>query len=140
MNNFELEKQINAVISHLVDQKGYICSIDILIRLGYLSQTDYENWRNGKIEYLEKACRVNLGKLTTINRIIRQISRRMQLAPSLTVYNKFGKGPKTRLRFSKSGEENIEKSYATHYVNKFRINQLKELKTNRIPDENNRIS
>lgn len=136
MNNSELEKKINSIVSEVVNQKGYISSIDILIRLGYLSQTDYENWRKGKIEYLEKACQVNLGKLTTINRILRQVSGKMKLEPSWTAYNKFGKGPKMRLRFSKSGEENIEKAYSTHYVNEYRINHMKELKRNPMPDEN----
>lgn len=136
MNNSELERKIKSIVYEVVDQKGYISSIDTLIWLGFLSQIDYENWRKGKLEYLEKACLVNLGKLTTINLILRQISREMKLEPSLTVYNKFGKGPKMRLRFSKSGEENIEKAYSTHYVNEYRINELKEMKRNPIPDEN----
>lgn len=87
MNNSELDKKINSIAYEIVNQKGYISSIDILIGLGYLSQTDYENWRKGKIEYLEKACQVNLGKLTAINRIIRQVSVKMKLEPSWTVYN-----------------------------------------------------
>jgi hypothetical protein len=33
-----------------------------------------------------------------------------------TVYNSWGKGPKVRLQFSKSGNKQIEESYATHYV------------------------
>lgn len=136
MNNSELEKKINIIVYEVANQKGYISSIDILIQLGYLSLTDYENWRKGKIEYLEKACQVNLGKLTTINRILRQVSGKMKLKPSWMAYNKFGKGPKMKLRFSKSGDENIEQAYSTHYVNEYRINQLIELKRNPIPDEN----
>jgi hypothetical protein len=136
MNNSELEKKINSIVYEVVNQQGHISSIDVLIRLGYLSQTDYENWRRGKIDYLEKVCQVNLGKLTTISRIIRQISGKMKLEPSLTVYNKYGKGAKIRLRFSKSGEVNIEKGYSTHYVNKYRINQLNELKMKPVPNEN----
>ncbi len=136
MNNSELEKKILNIVTEVVDQKGFVSSIDILSRLGYLSQIDCEDWRKGKIEYLEKVCQVNLGKLTTINRILRQVSGKMKLKPSWTAYNKFGKGPKMRLRFSKSGEESIEKAYSTHYVNEYRLNQLNELKRNPIPDEN----
>ncbi|MCX6272950.1 MAG: hypothetical protein NTU44_17400 [Bacteroidetes bacterium] len=136
MNNSELEKKINSIVRELIDKQGFISSTDVLIKLGYLLQIDYENWRKGKIENLEKKCHVNLGKLTTINRILRQISGKMKLEPALTAYNKHGKGPKMRLQFSKSGEENIEKACSTHYVNKFRINQLNELKRNPVPDEN----
>ncbi|MCP4641591.1 MAG: hypothetical protein GY851_14200 [bacterium] len=40
------------------------------------------------------------------------------LQASWTDYRRWGKGPKQRLKFSKFGDENIEKAYATHYVRK----------------------
>jgi hypothetical protein len=134
MNNTDLEKNIKRIISELSDEKGYICSIDVLLGLNYLAKTDYEKWRNGQVEYLEKICQTNLGKLTTINKIIRQVAANMNLEPSLTVYNKYGKGPKQKLRFSKSGDFNIEKTYSTHFLNKYQIEKLKEKKN--ILDDN----
>lgn len=134
MNNVDLEKKIRQIISELSDEKGYICSIDVLLGLNYLSKTDYEKWRNGQVDYLERVCQTNLGKLTTINKIIRQIASKMNLVPSLTVYNKYGKGPKQRLRFSKSGDFNIEKAYSTHFLNKYQIEKIKENK--KILDDN----
>lgn len=134
MNNINLEKTIRRIISELSDEKGYICSIDVLLGLNYLSKTDYEKWRNGQVDYLERVCQTNLGKLTTINKIIRQVAAKMNLVPSLTVYNKYGKGPKQKLRFSKSGDFNIEKAYSTHFLNKYQIEKLKENK--KILDEN----
>lgn len=128
MNNVDLEKTIRRIISELSDEKGYICSIDVLFRLNYLSKTDYEKWRNGQVDYLERVCQTNLGKLTTINKIIRQVAAKMNLVPSLTVYNKYGKGPKQKLRFSVSGDFNIEKAYSTHFLNKYQIEKLKENK------------
>jgi hypothetical protein len=126
MNNSELEKKIRIIISELSDKKGFICSVDILLKLDYLSQTDYMNWRNGKIKYLEKVCKTNLNKLTTINRTIKQIATKMNLKPSWTGYNKYGKVPKISLRFSKSGDKNIEKAYATHWINEYQIKKIKE--------------
>jgi len=128
MNNIDLENNIRRIISELSDEKGYICSIDVLLGLNYLTKTDYEKWRNGQVEYLEKICQTNLAKLTTINKIIRQVAIKMNLEPSLTVYNKYGKGPKQKLRFSKSGDLNIEKAYSTHFLNKYQIDQLNENK------------
>ncbi|HBE43666.1 MAG TPA: hypothetical protein DDW27_21215 [Bacteroidales bacterium] len=125
MNNKELEKKINSISFLLIREKGYMCHVDILIELGYLSQKDYEAWRFGKVEYLEKVVMVNLGKLSTINRIIRQVARKRALKESYTTYNKYGKGPKHILIFSKSGNYNIEKAYATHYLDAKRINELK---------------
>ena len=79
----------------------------------------------------EDGCKCNANSsltLSTINQIIRQISNQMNLKPSWTAYNKYGKGATTRLRFSKSGDEKIENGYSTHYVNEYHINKMKENK------------
>ena len=39
---------------------------------------------------------------------------------------KCGKGVKTKLKFSKTGDENIEKFYSTHYIDENRIAELKQ--------------
>jgi len=96
--------------------------------LGYLTKDDYEDWRFGRIDYLEKVCKVNLRKLTFINKLIRKYSAELALKSSWTAYNQFGKGTKRRLRFSKSGEKTIEDKYATHYIDTKRIIELKEKK------------
>jgi len=40
------------------------------------------------------------------------------LKSSVSDYRKWGKGNRIQLRFSKSGDRNIEKHYATHYSSK----------------------
>jgi len=125
MNNIELEKEIRRLVHSLRFEKGYVCAVDILTRLDYLSKKDYEDWRFGRIDYLEKVCNTNLSKLTFINKTMRKLARDLQLENSWTGYNKYGKGVNRRLRFSKSGNKNIEDAYATHYVDKNRINELK---------------
>jgi hypothetical protein len=39
-----------------------------------------------------------------------------RLKPSLTVYERHGKGPRQQLRFSKTGDPNLEAAYATHLI------------------------
>ena len=117
MNNTDLRNKIKLIGKEIIEEKGYLTSIDVLLKLDYLSEKDYENWRFGKVEYLEKVCGVNLKKLSTINKTIREISGQWNLKKSWTAYNKYGKGKKIRLRFSKSGNEQIEQAYATHYIN-----------------------
>ena len=116
MNNTDLRNKIKLIGKEIIEEKGYLTSIDVLLKLDYLSEKDYENWKFGKVEYLEKVCGVNLKKLSTINKTIREISGQWNLK-SWTAYNKYGKGKKIRLRFSKSGNEQIEQAYATHYIN-----------------------
>lgn len=130
MNNKELEKKTTAIINSLIYEKGYICSVDVLLRLEYLTQKDYEDWRFGRVPYLEKVCKVNLKKLSLTNRIIRKFAEQRQLKNSWTGYNQWGTKNKRILVFSKSGDPNIEKLYATHFIDNKRINELKELKNN----------
>jgi hypothetical protein len=96
--------------------KGYIAAVDILIDMNVLSSKDHEEWRFGKVPYLEKVCKGNLSKMSIIMKALKDYARVNHLKPSYTVYKKWGKGKKDDLQFSKTGEANIEKAYATHYI------------------------
>lgn len=104
--------------------------------LEILSKKNYELWRNGKIPYLEKACQVNLKKLSAILHGMRVYARKSNLKPSFCVYKKWavkktsgqGKKPVIKLRFSKSGSEDIEKWYATHFVDSKQVDKIKSEK------------
>jgi hypothetical protein len=128
MNNKELEKKVKQFTSELAYKKGYVCSVDVLIKLGYITEHDYQDWRFGRIPYLEKACQTNLHKLSTVNRLIRKYSAEWNFEKSWTAYYKWGKGTKTRLIFSKSRDQQIENLYATHFLNKTQIKELKASK------------
>jgi len=129
VNNIDLEKKTQKICNELIHEKGYISVVDVLMRLEYLSQSDYENWRFGRIDFLERVCKVNLTKLSRISRFIRKHANNLNLKPSWTSYRKYGKGVKIQLRFSKSGNENVEKNYATHY-----FSMLKHDQRNLIPE------
>lgn len=129
MNKVDLDKDVKRLVHSNRYEKGYVCAVDILMQLGYLSKKDYEDWRFGRIDYLERVCRINLSKLTLISKLIRKYTAELNLKPSWTGYNQFGKGVKRRLRFSKSGDKTIENKYATHYIDKNRMIELKEKKT-----------
>ena len=85
------------------------------------------------IDYLERVCTVNLRKLSFIMREIRAYAQKSGLKPSVTVYKqwavkkKSGQGhkPVIRLRFSKSGDPDIERWYSTHFVDAKKIAELK---------------
>lgn len=116
MNRKDLHKKLSAVTGELIREKGYICFVDVFMKLGYLDVKDYELWRMGKIPYLEKAIKVNLMRINFIMKSVQKNSINGKLKPSWTGYKSWGKNKKEFLRFSKSGEENIEKLYATHFV------------------------
>jgi hypothetical protein len=53
-NRRDLERALSPITSELLKEKGYLCFVDIFMKLGSLSQVDYENWRLKRVPYLER--------------------------------------------------------------------------------------
>ena len=114
-------------------ERGYATAVDVLMDISVLQKAKYEDWRYGKVPFLEKVCEGNLHKLAEINREIRSYASAHGLKPSVTFYKRWGvkkkngqgKKPVIWLRFSKSGAPNIEQQYSTHYVDSKRIAEIR---------------
>jgi len=104
------------VVEDLLREKGFVAPVELFIRMDLLSPESAENWRRGRIPYLERVIRCNLGKAGRILRILRIVAHDLDLKPSLTVYKRWTKGSRPLLRFSKTGDHNIEAAYARHFV------------------------
>jgi len=112
----DLERALSTITSELLKEKGYLCFVDVFMKLGYLSKSDYENWRFKRVSPLERVLNVNLSRINFIMTTVRRNSLHGHLKPSMTVYKSWGSRPKTLLQFSKSGDPRIETAYATHFV------------------------
>ena len=131
MNDGELRGKVHSAVYTLVKDRGFASPVDVLMEIGALSKDDYERWRFGRVDYLERVCKTNLRKLSLVNREIRAYAKKHDLKPSWTDYRKWGKGENTRLRFSKSGDEQIERLYATHYVSQRTVDEAADRKAQR---------
>jgi hypothetical protein len=117
LNRVELKKKLYSLMSQLVYEKKVISPVAVLLGAGILSPKDLEDWRFGRVPYLEKVCRANLSAMSFIMKEIKTFADGAGLKPSQTGYVRWGtKGKKIPLRFSKSGDPKIEAAYATHYV------------------------
>ena len=118
MNNGEIVGKVHSSMYHQLQKTGIATPVNVLMDLGVLAEADYENWRYGRVDYLERVCKVNLHKLAFIMKEVRAYARKNGLKPSWTFYKQWGRKnkPNIKLRFSKSGDEGIERNYATHYV------------------------
>jgi hypothetical protein len=134
MNNGELIGKVHSSVYHQCLNRGYATPVDVLMDVGVLTKAKYEDWRFGRVSFLEAVCTVNLHKLSFIMKQIRVYAKKRGLQPSFYYYKRWGMKKKNGqghkpvipLRFSKSGNPEIEKQYATHYVDKARIQELKE--------------
>lgn len=134
MNNADLIKKVNDSVYHQCQRRGYAAPVDVLMDIGILPKQKHEDWRFGKVDYLERVCTVNLNKLSSVLHQMRVYAKKADLKPSFCYYKRWGvkkkggqgKKPVIPLRFSKSGDPEIEKWYATHFVDTKQIAALKE--------------
>ena len=90
-----------------------MASVAVLVDMGLLAPEKLEDWRRGRVRYLEAVINCNLMRLS---RILRFHAHDLKLVPSVTAYMRWGKGPTQRLRFTKTGEPNLEEACARHFV------------------------
>ncbi len=115
-NRADLAGHLREAATTLLEENGYISFVDVLLRMGRLTEEDHDAWRFGKTPCLENVITLNLAKIGLLLRSFQQYARSHDLRPSKTAYLSWGKGPKRQLRFSKSGTPALEDAYATHYL------------------------
>lgn len=108
------DRVVGAAERALADQK-YVSAIDVLLRIGWLNPSTLKDWRLGRVECLERVMQVNLSRLSEAMRLLRSWAAAKKLRPSETHYVARTAG-RQRLRFSKSGNPDIERAYRTHWV------------------------
>jgi hypothetical protein len=92
VNNKELHDKVHSTMYVLIKEKGVASPVEVLMAVGVLSKENYENWRRGRVSYLERVCEINLSKLSAINHEIRVFAQKNDLKPSWTDYRQWGKG------------------------------------------------
>lgn len=133
----DIEKRVIRVSEEVLFRQNYVSAIDIFVGMGFLQPVHVQDWRKGKIPYLEKVIQGNLGKISHAMKYFRQWAIQKGLKPSETVYLVRSRGQKRELQFSKSGSPEIETAYRTHYVSPLlsekKLERLKE-KLDQVPD------
>lgn len=109
-------KLVVDAVREILDRKDYVTAIEVFVGMGLLSNKDVEEWRYGRISYLERVIKCNLSKANRILRLLSIHAKDMKLTPSTTTYVKWGGKERSDLRFSKTGDANLEAAYCTHYV------------------------
>ncbi|MFK0570952.1 hypothetical protein [Endozoicomonas sp.] len=91
-------------MTEILEKQKYLTPISVFVTIGLLSNGNVVRWKNGSIPYLERVIICNLSKASRILRLIRFHCHDLNMTPSISVY----KGKKRFLRFSKTGEKNLE--------------------------------
>ena len=119
LTNYQQDRYYARIVKateDLLREKGFVAPIELFIRMDLLSPASVENWRRGRIPYLERAIQCNLSKASRILRILRMHAHDLDLKPVPTVYKRWTRGPRTLLHFSKTGDPAVEEAYARHFL------------------------
>lgn len=92
-----LYPRIKRAVAAILQNSKVLAPVDVLVGMSLLAPKSLDDWRRGRVPYLEKVIDCTL-------------------KPSVTVYMRWGKGPKQRLRFTKTGNSRLEEAYARHFV------------------------
>lgn len=132
-NRSKLEQRVVQAAETALAERKFVSAIDILVGVGWLPPNAVDRWRQGRVDYLERAVNANLSKVSTAMACFRRWARDRDLQPSETAYVT-RTTDRRRLRFSKSGTPDIESAYRTHWVSK----ELSEAKRSRLAEQQSR--
>lgn len=119
VENYSVDKyypKIVKAVDNELKSQNFVAPIRVFVLMGLLEAQDIDNWRKGRVPYLEKVIKCNLAKASRILRILRVHAHDLSLKPSITAYRRTAGGVKIPLRFSKYGDKNIEEAYSRHFV------------------------
>ena len=90
MNEKELIGKIHSSMYHQLQVRGYAAPVDVLIDTGILPKQKYEDWRFGRVRYLEAVCNANLKRLSFVLHQMRVYAQAHELKPSFCYYKCWG--------------------------------------------------
>jgi hypothetical protein len=114
-NRAKLAARVGRAAHAALVDKGYASSIDVFLGMGWLDPGAVERWRRGQTDCLERVVQANLKRISVAMKLFRAWAAGRGLYASATAYVARRPGRPT-LRFSRSGNPNIEAAYRTHWV------------------------
>jgi len=132
-NRGDIDRRVVRAAEAALAKRKFVTAIDVLVGVGWLEPRRVDEWRQGRVDYLERVTVANLGKISTAMRSFRRWAQARGLMPSETAYVSRTRDRRP-LRFSKSGNPDIERAYRTHWVSP----ELSERKRARLAEGQNR--
>jgi hypothetical protein len=132
-NRGDIERRVARAAEALLAKRKFVTAIDVLVGIGWLEPRRVDEWRQGRVDYLERVTVANLGKISSAMGSFRRWAQARGLKPSETAYLARTRDRRP-LRFSKSGDAGIERAYRTHWVSP----ELSERKRARMSERQSR--
>lgn len=111
----ELERRVVRAAEAALAEQRTVSAVDVLVALGWLAPSHLAMWRQGRVESLEEMLSVGPAKLAAALGELERWAHRRRLVPSETA-SAARTADRRPLRFSKSGDADLERIYRTHWL------------------------
>lgn len=111
-----LNPRVERVVAAFLGQGQVVTPVNVLIGISLLAPAGLEDWRRGRIPYIEHVIDGNLTLLSQLLRILQFHAHNLNLKPTIAVYLREGNDLKQRLRLTKTGDAKLEEAYARHFL------------------------
>lgn len=78
----KLERRVVIAAEAALDERGFVSAIDVLVGVGWLTVGQVDQWRQGRVEFLERVTTVNLHKLSAAMAVFGRWATARGLLPS----------------------------------------------------------
>ena len=110
-----LYPRIRRATDRILRESREVAPVAVLVRMDLLREDRLEDWRRGRVPYLEKVIDSNLTRLSRLLHILRFHAHDLNLVPLVRTYRRKGKGQEQVLRFSKTRSPRLERAYSRHF-------------------------
>lgn len=112
----DLSRRVVQAAEAALADRLYVSPIDVLCGMGLLARSRVEDWRKGRIDILERGIQGSAQKISSSLARFRAWAREKGLQESETRYVRNSRLGTVELRFSLSGDAEVERAYRTHYI------------------------
>lgn len=121
----DLEGRVARAAEAVLARQRYVSALDVLLAIGWLAPSHLAEWRQGRIECIEQALQAKPTRVAQAMRTLREWAQRQGLAPSEIAYTARTRDRRP-LRFSPSGDPEVERAHRTHWISPELTGQARE--------------
>lgn len=112
----ELRARVHRAAEAALAHHSYVSAIDVLNGIGWLQYVHMQDWHKGRINTLDETIQTDPKRVSAALRMFREWAVNKGLQPSETEYARHAPGGIVHLRFTLSGDPELERTYRTHFV------------------------
>jgi len=110
-----LERRVVAAAEAALAGEQSVSPLEVLAQIGWLPWGLVEDWRRGRVDYLERVAAVQPDRLATALEHLRRWAARKGLKPSEVAYVAATRDRRP-LRFTADGDQEAEHAWRTHWI------------------------